>query len=131
VGTLGYSLSSVNSIANTRLSGGLTINTWVTAYDKNDERLREIQEDYGISLLPSLQYNKTGRVNMYTQFNLLSYSHHRSDRAEKFRKGIVTQTVGLGAAIFRDFYLSPYVSFEPENMASDKTTVNLSATINL
>ncbi len=131
VATLGYSLTSLNRIGLSRFEGGVTLSATATAFDESSARLRQIQSDYSLSLTPSLQYNKTGRVNFYTSLNLVNYSHFRSEQAFRFEAGTITQTIGLGFAAIRDFYISPYLSFEPEQLDSDKTAVNLNATINL
>lgn len=141
VGTFGYSLSALNALGHSRFSGGVGVILSASAFDKNKglygypghmKPIQESQVDYAASFTPTLQYNKSGRVNAYTSLTLFRYSHIRAEKDPfKFEEGVVTQTLGLGLGIRRDFYLSPYITFEPKNMAADNTTVNLTATINL
>ena len=102
VATLGYSLSTVNQLGGTHFHGRLSLNLWGTVYDKHDKSLRALQEDYGLSLSPTLQYNYRARYNFYTSLSLFSYSHVRSESDFNFEKRPITQTVGAGIAVFRD-----------------------------
>lgn len=131
VATLGYSLSSINNLGQSKWSGGVTMDAYVVGYDKHDQYLQYRQNDYGISVMPRLQYNKSGRVHAYTLLNMINYTHYRIDPTFEMKSGKMTQTLGLGAALRRDFYLTPYMAFEPEKITADKTSVNVSATINL
>lgn len=140
VATAGYSLNARNNIGQTRLRAGVGLTIFGSVFDKDStepgprgQPLGALQRDYAVSLAPGLQYNATDWLNLYTTVSLLNYSHNRgnSDEPFKFDRSPVTQTVGFGAAIKRDFYLTPYVMFQPENISSKLTTVNLGATINL
>ncbi|MCB0350307.1 MAG: hypothetical protein KDD38_03930, partial [Bdellovibrionales bacterium] len=130
VGVLGYSLSTMNAMGQSRFSAGVSLRAAVAAFDKDDASLKPRQRDYSIGISPSLQYNVSERVNVYTTLNILSYEHNRASRDFKFDSKPMTQSLGVGVAVLRDFYVAPYLAFEPDNMSSDKTSVNLTAMLN-
>lgn len=131
VATLGYSLSSMDRLGTSRFSGGINADFFLSAFDKNESELRSMQTDYGLSLTPTLQFNKTDRLNIYSSLSLMNYSHSRSNSPFRFQKGTITQSLGVGAAVARDFYLSPYLLFEPRHISSANISVNLGLTVNL
>jgi hypothetical protein len=142
VGTLGYSLSTMNKLGQSRFSGGVSAILSYTAYDTSKgeidmgpgqpkANIQTMQTDYGFSLTPSLQYAISDRFNLTSSLSLLNYYHYRSESPTDFAKQDISATLGAGYAIYRDFYLSPYFSFMPNKMLSDKTSVNLMASINL
>ena len=131
VGTLGYSLNALSPLGTSRFNAGIGLKLWASVYDSNDENLMPWQNDYGIALTPLFQYNKTGRVSVYTSLDLFNYSHYRPDNAFKFDSGKMTQSLGMGFAVVRDFYLAPNLTFEPEHLSSKMTAVNLNAYMNL
>jgi len=143
VGTLGYSLIAKNKIAQSKLSGGVSLTFWYTFYDKDQdtpffnvrkgimETLGDVQGEYGVGLSPAVQYQTTEKTYVYTSLSLFNYSHYRADDAFKMENSTMTQSLGMGVAITRDFFLSPYITFEPENASSDRTSVSLLSTINL
>lgn len=131
VAMFGYSASTMNNLGTSRFSAGVSMRAYYTAFDKNDDSARVYQSDYGFGLSPSLQYNKSGRLNAYTSLNVFNYEHARIKSDLKFDKRPITQSFGIGIAVARDFYLSPYLAFEPENIRSANTSVNLTAMLNL
>ncbi len=130
VGTVGYSVSAMTK-SQTRFNAGLTLNTWITAYNKSDDALKTMQNDYGVGLIPLVQYIASDKLNAYSSWSVWNYYHFRSENPTTFERLHVTQTIGAGYALLRDVYLSPYLSFYTSDIASDKTSVNFSATINL
>jgi hypothetical protein len=131
IATLGYSLRSLNKLGQTRFNGNISLDAWVTGYDESHNYMKKNQNDMGISLTPALQYNYSDKMNFFTSLSLLTYSHYRSDKSFKASQDKITQSLGMGFAIYRDFYVSPSMTFEPENIRSDKTAVNVSTYINL
>ncbi|OFZ16925.1 MAG: hypothetical protein A2Z20_09460 [Bdellovibrionales bacterium RBG_16_40_8] len=131
VGTLGYSLSTINQLGASRFNAGVSLLLTASAYDSNDEKMKQRQSDYGVSLTPTLQYNKTGRVNAFTSLYLFNYSHYRSDNTFNFDRRKITQSIGVGVAVIRDFYLAPNISFNPQHISTNMTAVNLNAYVNL
>ncbi len=94
--------------------------------------LRPNQIDYAVNLTPSAQYDFTDKLNLYTSLKVANYVHRRSfDNSLSFDRQAMEQTMGLGYAVVRDFYISPYIIFEPENISGDRTLVNFKASINL
>lgn len=139
VWAIGYSLSSLARIKETRARGGVSLNVSYTDFDKDfgslrgrNTDLRPFQLDYSVNLTPSLQYDFTDKLNGYTSFKVANFIHKRSaEDGLDFEHEAIEQTLGLGYAIVRDVYISPYVIFEPENIQADRTLVNLRASVNL
>lgn len=131
LGSLGFSLSSVSVLGQSRWSGGMSILARVTAFDKDDRMSRAMQSDYGFTLTPVVQFNPSDRWNLFTSVNILNYYHYRSERATDLTSIRMSQSLGMGVAVFRDLYLAPNLTFEPEKISSKGTAVNLSASINL
>lgn len=145
--TVGYSLVAKNKIANSRFSGGVSMNVGYNFYDGREISLakvqrkypwyrryndiEQVQSDYTFSLSPAIQYQVNDYVYAYTSFSLLSHTHYKADKPFRMSNENVTQSLGASAALSRDFVLSPYITFEPENTSRDRTAVNLGATINL
>jgi hypothetical protein len=129
--TAGYSVSAHNQIGKSTLQGALRVDLYYTYYDKGGADLEKYQVDYGLGVVPTLQWNPSDKWNVYTSLNVLRYQHTRSDDFNKLGRAPSTQSLGAGVAIVRDFYLSPYIQFEPEKMSNDRTSVNLSVSMNL
>lgn len=134
LGSVVYDLTAISPFAQSRFQGGVSLSALYSLYDKdklNGFDIRVMQMDYSISLSPTLKYRASDRLNFYTTISPLNYSHYRSESFNKLERSPVTQTVGAGFAVLRDFYLSPSLFFQPGNLTSNKTAVNLSAYINL
>lgn len=129
--TLGYNLNALKSVFSSSFLAGLNFYTWYTHYKSGYSRFESYQIDYGVSLGPHLQYSISESVNLYTSVSLLTYHHFKSDSAWNFEKSDITQTLGLGWAAQRDLYISPYISFEPEDIRSKNVNINLSVSINV
>jgi hypothetical protein len=139
VWAIGYTLAALRRIESTRLRVGLSGNVFFTDFDKEwgvlrgrNTDLRQYQIDYAINLTPSVQLDITDKLNLYTSLKMANYVHRRSfSESLSFEREAIEQTLGIGYAIVRDVYISPYVIYEPENMSGDRTLVNLKTSINL
>lgn len=134
LGSLVYDLTTISPFGQSRFQGGVSLSAFYSFYDKKELDGRDIQAmqmDYNLSLSPTVKYRATDRLNLFTTISPLSFSHYRADRFNKLERSPVTQTIGAGYAVLRDFYLSPSLFFQPADISSKKTAVNLSAYINL
>lgn len=125
--TLSYDLSALNQLGNSRFLGGVSFSPFYNVYDKDFNA----QMDYGFSLSPTLQYRLNDSFNFYTMISPFNYSHQRFETEFRFDKAPLTQSLGAGIAVARNFYLSPSFYFRPNNLDSKFIAVNLSAYINL
>jgi hypothetical protein len=139
VWAVGYTLAALRRVTGTRLRLGLSGNVFYTDFNKDEgvlrgrtTDLRPNQIDYAVNLTPSAQYDFTDKLNLYTSLKVANYVHRRSfDESLSFDREAIEQTLGLGYAVYRDFYISPYVIFEPEYISGERTLVNFKASINL
>ncbi len=137
-GTVAYSLSALSQMGESRFEGGMSLTLWGSYYDKDEGvfaghsmDLKPMQSDYGLGLSPRVQYRVSDRWNVYTSVDLLQYRHVRSEKATDLEKIKVSQSLGAGIAVLRDFYLAPNLSFQPADIQAKKTAVNLTAIINV
>ncbi|MCB0343089.1 MAG: hypothetical protein H6626_00750 [Pseudobdellovibrionaceae bacterium] len=89
---------------------------------------------YRMGIYPYAEYAFTDKYSLRTVFGYMNFRHKRG-RTDKsllnMDKTPSYQSIGLGMAVTRDVYLYPNVQFLPEDLATDKTNVAISATINL
>lgn len=130
--SFGLSQNSVYRIPQTRLSIGANAYTGLAFYDKDDLASKRNQSDYSWGFLPFLEYQITDRLNLRTSWNLWIFEHLRSQSdGNTYRWDKVTQSLGLGISVTRDCFLYPNIQFLPDNVRSDRTTVALSANLNM
>lgn len=83
---------------------------------------------YSISLYPAIKYNFNDKLNFNTSTKLGWWNPRQNDNNEtELLNSTISQSVSMGYAFTRDVYLSPAVTFYPNRLALDVTTVNLSA----
>ncbi len=132
VSTFGLSQNSAYLIPGTGLTVGLHAYTGLGYFDDNRTEVRSNQSDYSFGFSPFLEYQISDRVNVRTGSNLFIFQHLRSQPAfNTYDQQKVTQNIGLGIAVTRDFFLSPGVDFIIDDIRSDRSTVSLGANINL
>jgi hypothetical protein len=132
VSTFGLSQNNVYAIPETRLSLGVFAYTGLGYFDKDTAQAKANQSDYSVGVLPFLEYQISDRLNIRTQSNLGVYQHIRNQPdAWTFQQQKVTQNIGLGISITRDFYLSPGIDFLIGDIRSNRTTVSLGGNLNL
>lgn len=136
IATLAYSFTLLNPIALTRFEGGVTANVWQTMFSDNAEYqsndIRQRQNDSGYNLTPTLQYKVTDKFNIYTSIALFSYAHYRDNlRFFSYQAVDSTQTLGIGYAFSRDFYVSPSILFEPNHLSAENANYTISTRFNL
>lgn len=136
---IGTSLSLLSKTHFKRVKLGASVNLSYTYFDKDNGRvrgkttdLRPLQVDYGFHLSPVFQYNFTEKLNIFTSSRVFSYTHRRiENRALTFKKQAIEQTIGFGYSILRDVFLSPSLTFEPEEMRADRALTNVRLSVNL
>lgn len=94
---------------------------------KHDGRIRRIS----VTVAPVIKYNVTSKFNVNTSFGFNFFNPRYYDSATKFNSRVVNEWVGVGYAITRDIYISPYVQFYPTQFNWKTATMNLSTTISL
>jgi len=143
VATVGYSVSALGQIGQSSFRGGIGASFSYTYFDdtngfrrgrggvKRFEDVQDLQTDITLGLSPSLQYRFNDRFNIYTSLQLLILEHNRDMEALDLNRRPVSQNLGLGITVFRDFFLAPNLDFRPGELNEDKTSLNLSAVINI
>lgn len=131
VGTVSASISAIAPLNQSGLTGGVFGYVWYTHYRPGFELFEKYQIDYGASLGPMLTYRLNDKVNFYTQLKAATLTHVKANDAFDMDDSEITQSVGIGLAPWRDFYLAPYASFYWNQFSARKTAVNLSATLNI
>jgi hypothetical protein len=133
VGTFSGSTSVLTKLNQSGLSGGVIAYAWYTHYrsGKEYDRYEKFSIDYGGSLGPMVDYRMSDKLNVYTQIKALTLTHVKAADSFDTRSSNITQSVGVGLALIRDFYFSPYVSFDWTEFSARKTAVNLHASINV
>lgn len=79
-------------------------------------------------LLPYLEYKINDLMNFRTVSNLWYYEFYQQAGLVRDK---VTQSVGVGFSISRDFFLYPNIQFLPDQIALNLTNVGVTATINM
>lgn len=135
LGMLGYSVSALSPIGGTRFRGGITGSISASFFDGNtNAKGRDVkaeQADLSLAISPSLKYQFSDRFNGFTSLQLVNLVHTRDRESFSMGHSPVSQNLGFGYAITRDFFVSPNIDFRPSDMAAKRTTANLSAVINL
>lgn len=131
VGTVSGSTSVLTALNQSGLSGGLFAYAWYTHFRSGYERFEKRQRDYSVSLGPMVDYRFNDKFNFYTQVKALTLSHVKAAKEFDMESSNISQSVGVGFAPVRDFYISPYVSFDWTEFSARKTAVNLYTSINV
>ncbi|KYG63934.1 hypothetical protein AZI86_14070 [Bdellovibrio bacteriovorus] len=100
----------------------------------SDDTLSNVEggrTDYTLGVYPFVEYAFNDTYSFRTVFRPATFDHYRDDAADSFYHNMWTQSVGLGIAVARDFYLYPNFQFAPEYMKADTTNVGVNATINV
>ena len=119
---------NIFEVGSTGLSIGGSTGVGTNLFFNNDPSLASSQSLYQAWFTPYLEYTLTKKINFRTVANLFVF--------EKYRDGTlvhdtVTQSIGFGFSVTRDIFLYPNIQFLPSAIASSRTNVGLSATINL
>lgn len=96
-------------------------------YDKKDKKAN----DYFLGFYPSVKYNFTDKLNMNTSLSI-GYANMRSNKSRwNLENKTITQRLGVGYAITRDIFISPYLSFFPDNISDKETSLNISTSFSV
>ncbi len=132
VSTLGLSQNSAYLIPGSGLTLGAHAYVGVGYFNDDSPRAKANQSDYSFGFSPFVEYQFTDRLNLRTGTNLLILPHMRSSTDPwTFRRQKVTQNIGLGISVARDLFISPGVDFIISDIRSDRSTISLSASLNL
>jgi hypothetical protein len=83
--------------------------------------------NYYLSFYPGVKYNVTGKFSVNTSLSLMSFNPRSESDVTTLRTRTTSQRLGVGYALSRDIYLSPYLTFYPGRLAMDTTTFSLSS----
>jgi hypothetical protein len=133
------SINSMYAINNSGLSvGGLLsvsknfFNADTTTDSKGRTKsLRDRQAEMIFALYPQLEYTFNDTFNFRTVVRAWVYEERRDRKFDKLIKRNLTQSVGIGISLTRDFFLYPNIQFAPDRLQSKNTNIGLSANINL
>lgn len=91
------------------------------AYQENDFAYAS---QYGMGFYPGLDYRVTDWLQVQTSLSK-SYSNLRSEEDPfTYDGGDLTQRLGLGISLSDEIYFYPYLSFFPEDIRDDSTSVS-------
>lgn len=96
-------------------------------YEKKDKNAAR----NNLSFSPNMKYNITDKLNVSSSMNMSFWNPRSVDNQSVMWNRTMTQSLGLGYALKRDVYLSPYLRFYPDRLAADTTTFNFSATLSV
>ena len=126
------SQNNVYLIPHTSLSVGLLTYVGSGYFNNNTLAAKADQSDYSFGLQPFLEYQLTEKLMIGSSSNLAVFQHIRSSRdANTYRRQDVTQSLGLGYAVTRDFFVSPSVDFLIGDIRADRAVASVNLTINL
>lgn len=140
VGSLDLSHTLLHSLVVLPFDLGLTISAGTTFFKDPSSQfciagvgqaLCFPRRDAYVSLLPYFEYRINDRLSINTSLNAFYFYHMKNDAFVFNHEGVAVQTFGLGYALTRDIYISPYVQFVPQDLRAARTMTSISATINL
>ncbi len=132
VTSFAFSQNNIYQIPETRVSLGVSAYMGLGYFDDHSARAKANQSDYSFGLLPFAEYSVTDRLSVHTSTNLFVVQHLRSQKDENtYLRQKVSQNIGLGYAIRRDFYVSPSVDFLLSDIRPERSTFFLSANLNV
>lgn len=94
---------------------------------KNDGRIRRIS----VTVAPVIKYNVTGKFNVNTSWGFNFFNPRYYDTQTKFDSRVVNEWVGVGYAVTRDIYVSPYIQFYPTQFTWKTATANISTVFSI
>lgn len=128
---LSYNLSGVYRIGRSGVSVGsensIGYYFFGRDYAVSDGKVRRMN----ISLAPFAKYNFTDRFNVNTYVGLTYYNLRRDGSIATLNNRLVTEKLGVGYAITRDVYVSPYIQFYPSDITVGETTMNISTSFSV
>jgi hypothetical protein len=92
-----------------------------------DGKVRRIS----VTVAPVIKYNITEKWNVNTSFGFNFFNARSENSATRFNSRLVNEWVGMGYALTRGIYLSPYVQFYPTQFNWKTATVNMSTVVSL
>jgi hypothetical protein len=131
VGTIGFGQTAIYDFGGSKFSAGLAFDASYTAFDNNDEALREAQSDYQFGFYPFAELVLNDTLNLRTVFRPFTFQHVRAEPFGNVVRNVNTQSFGLGISVTRDIYLYPNIQFVLEDARAERTNVALSANINI
>lgn len=129
--SLTYDLGMVYNIGTSDVAIGLESNINYLLYNRDYIKKDKKAAQYNIAFFPNIKYNFTDNLNAVTSLSLNYWNARSTKSAFNLQKRTLGERLGLGYAITRDIYISPYLVFYPSKLATNTTTINLTTTFSL
>lgn len=121
-----FDQENIYEFGSSGLSLGASTGVYANRFFNGDDL--EHQSAFSAWVLPYLEYQLNDKINLRTVCNLWQYEYYRT---ENWKHDTVTESVGVGFSITRNFFVYPNVQFVPSDIRADRTNVGLTSTINL
>ncbi len=125
--SVGFAQSAKYTVLGSRfvLGGVVDFDLYNFSRDYNPETDGRIS-NYVLSMIPSLEYKLSDTVYLRTSVAYVFNNFRLRQDWWLWDENLVSQRVGLGWAITRDIYFSPYLNFFPERPAIRTTSMSFS-----
>lgn len=126
-----YYFNTVYNLGESRWALGLDTSIAYFMYNREYDKKDGKAARYNVSLSPNVKYNVNDKLNVNLSGNLSYWNARSIDDQYSLWPRSPTMSTGLGYAVRRDIYLSPYLGFYPDKFSADRITVNMSATVSV
>jgi hypothetical protein len=131
VATLNLDGSLVYNFGTSGLAVGLDYGPSLFLYEREYENSDRTASRYYIGLYPQIKYNFSDKLNAYTSL-AFAYQNLRAVENEfQLQNRTVSGRVGLGWAFTRTVYFAPYLSFYPDQLKTENTTISFSTVFSI
>lgn len=129
--SMSYDFSMVYNLGRSRFALGLDSSLGYFLYNREYRKKDGKSSRYNLAFYPALKYNFTDKLNLNTSLSLSFWNPRGRDDQWSMLNRSVNQRLALGYAVTRDIYVSPYLTFYPNNLTTDGTTLNFSTVFSL
>lgn len=132
-GGLSYDNSLIYNIPETRLAAGVDTGFNVYMYERafDDRRDSKSTSAYTLEFFPQVKYNATDTLNISTSLALRYWNPRRLGDGWNLANKIISARTGLGVAVSRDVYFSPYLNYYPDDFRWSTTTISFSTVFSM
>lgn len=128
---MSFSLNTMYDFGGSPISVGLLAVYDRNFFDNNDRALASFQNETIFGFLPQAEYVINDTFNLRTIIRSHWYQNNRFLPSHQYTRRPITQSIGLGISINRDFFLYPNVQFAYDQLRASNTNVGLTANINM
>lgn len=131
VGSVGLAQAVKYTVLDTRWILGAVADIDYYFFNRSFERQDGRMSQYYISVIPSLEYKLRDNLNLRTSV-AYSYANYRmADNSWIWQEQVPSGRFGLGWAITRDIYFSPFLSFFTKDPAIRTTSLSFSTVFSI